>query len=350
MKNLYLLILTLILFLAFLPGLSQKSDNNIELIFTLGSDKIRFKPGDKGIYGGVVALEYYEKGFYLAGYDKLFNLDLTGNFNNHVDFEEILDFNNNSIQDICFLDSILYVLTSKNELILIKDDRIISRYKIYFQNVTAERIKDEDPFDQSYKPEYLENVDGQLYFFNRLSFFPFRNLVSMKPETIPPRLKVDKVYVNSNMKWSISGRPLSDCEAVESIYSLKNAPNSFEIKISKYCRNTSVVKRTKLDYEGEIINLDFQSFFKNNYLKTYFTFGQALVNGKNQGMIFLDENYRLVKILLNYPYHGGEYNAFSPALQSSFTYDKNGNVYYCTNNYDREEIQNSKVEVYRIRH
>ncbi|MEJ2537481.1 MAG: hypothetical protein P8048_10610 [Calditrichia bacterium] len=327
---------------------TQAIDKNIDLILTLGADKVHFQHGDVCVYGGAVALEYHKNHLYFATPDQLFVLDLNGNVIGQANLEGKAIFLYDPIKDICYLDSMIYLLNSKNELLLINDNRIASRYKLYFQKVTEADIKDRDPVNQAFQPEYLENVENKLYFYNRIVFFPFNKLVPMKTESIPSRLEVDKVFTNANMNWSIAGRPISDCDAIKNISNLKRFPNLFDIKIAKYCRNTSEIKRVQFNYKNKIRYLNGQAFFKNNYLGTYFVPAMVMQDGGKNSIIFLDENFNLQKVVENIPYHGGEYSAISPDIQSSFTCDEKGNVYYCTNKYNCEEVDSSKVEFYRI--
>ena len=99
------------------------------------------------------------------------------------------------------------------------------------------------------------------------------------------------------------------------------------------------------------------SVFKNNYLDNYFVYGAWEVKNKSKPLgqrityqntiLLLDNSFNIKKVCDNLEYLQGK-SGPSPWPVSSFTSDELGNIYYCTNMFDKSENGNSFVKIYKI--
>jgi hypothetical protein len=345
-------ILALILFGLLFSSTSstQIEENTPDLLFTIGFKY--FPIGAEDILAAK-ALEYYDGHLYLAFVDKVLKIDMHGNVVWVLNQEKA-----DNISDIAFYNDqlVVYQPQSYDKLTFYQDSTKIRAVFVHFY-ASNEKELTQRPSTQGFNSvRYIFNCNGELYFHDRVLFFPFSYLSQIRVTTHQPILRRNlEVFVNKKYRKLIDGYPISDCESVQwSIYR-ENPPNNYYFNIYDFCSDTiSFISKPLPDATCESCKVSISEFFKNDYLyKYFFVGGITKKRGKKSQLdrilVFLDENFEVEKVYHSLEYLQGMYGP-SPKFMASFTYDEFGNVYYCTNYHDYSNKRNSYVKIYKIKY
>ncbi len=331
---------------------AQNEHQTPELLFILNSSQLHFF-GYKGEnYIGAIAMEYYNKHLYIASADQILKTDLKGNILNEIEYKVKGGFPFGRIKDISFINGNLYALLSNHNLLLLEGDHVKKVFRILFAVFEKEEIYSSNYSFLAFQPEYISNVDDELYFFDNYHSFALNDLTYIDADSVKKSQSIDGFYFNGNNKASKTGIAISKCDYVEWMF-LDESYKKLKFKIRNDCENTSrIIAHRILTKEDERRSFILKHFFKNNYVNDYFVFYSiSKIDDQERsieyGVANLDQNFEIIQRVNNLNYYS-EISELSPRHQASFTADEEGNIYYCTNKFDWENRDNSIVEIYKI--
>jgi len=330
---------------------AQIEENKPDLLFTIG---YKYFPtfGSEEI-PSAKALEYYNGHLYLAFLDRVLKIDMQGNVIYVIKPERA-----QYITDIAFYKDqlVVYRPQSYESLTFYQDSIKVRSIFVHFY-ASNEKELTQRPSTQGFNNvRFIFNCNGELYFHNRILFFPFSYLSQIRVTTHRPILSKNlEVFVNKEYTKLIDGFPISDCETVQWRIYRESPRNNYNFNIYDFCSDTiSFISKPLPNASCENCNVSISEFFKNDYIYKYFFVGsiQRKIDKKREFdriLVFLDENFEVEKVYHSLEYLQGMYG-LSPDKMASFTYDEFGNVYYCTNYHDYSNKRNSYVKIYKIKY
>jgi len=302
---------------------------------------------------GAQALEYYNGSLYLAFPEVVLVLDDGGNVINTI------RTGTNDISDIVFLNGFLYVYSPQSikQILVYKDNKLEKTLHVDFYASNREEITRKLSAPFYFLSLFLLNIDNDLYFASYASFISFSSLNEVNAPDLD-KYKDINFYINSNRKRPIVGRPIRENEIVKWIFPDKPNRQNLNLKIiNQESKEQKIISKKILETNAENKTFSVTSVFKNNYLDNYFVYGAWEVKNKSKPLgqrttyqntiLLLDNSFNIKKVCDNLEYLQGK-SGPSPWPEASFTSDEFGNIYYCTNMFDKSENGNSFVKIYKI--